>query len=119
MSDFEVVVFGALGAALLVRYLAPPTLARWRAWRRTPAPAVQVSTAVQRSPSSHGFVLFVFTQPLPGSHESSVHALPSLQSASTAQSTVICAAIRLIGVMGPAATSRMNVKLGSLRKPIV
>jgi hypothetical protein len=45
----------------------------------THAPLLQVSFVVHALPSSHGAVLFVFTQPLTGSHESSVHTLPSSQ----------------------------------------
>ena len=52
-------------------------------------------------------------------HVSSVQALPSLQSASIAQSTVISAAIPLIGVMGCPLGLRINVTSESLRKPIV
>jgi hypothetical protein len=44
----------------------------------TPPP--QVSPVVQAFPSLHGLVLFVWTQPVAGSHESSVHGLLSLQS---------------------------------------
>ena len=47
MSDFEVAVFGMIGAALLVRYLTPPTLARWRAWHRTPATTTHLVTVLR------------------------------------------------------------------------
>ena len=43
-------------------------------------PAEQVSAVVQALPSSHDAVLFVWTHPVAGSHESSVQALPSVQS---------------------------------------
>jgi hypothetical protein len=47
----------------------------------TQVPAWQVSTVVQTVPSEHGLVSsFVKTQPLAGLHESSVHALLSLQT---------------------------------------
>jgi sorbitol-specific phosphotransferase system component IIA len=46
--------------------------------RQTPSP--QVSPRVHASPSLHGAVLFVWTQPVLGSHESSVQTLPSPQS---------------------------------------
>ena len=39
-----------------------------------------MSLVVQALPSSHGAVLLVCVQPLEGSHPSSVHGLPSLQS---------------------------------------
>src|SRR5436190_14720058 len=42
-------------------------------------PAVQVSFTVQYRPSLHDAVLFVWTQPVAGLHESSVQPLPSLQ----------------------------------------
>src|SRR3989338_506385 len=41
------------------------------------SPSVQPSPSVHASPSSHGFVLFSCTHPSAGSHESSVHLLPS------------------------------------------
>ena len=47
MTDFEVAAFFAVGAALLVRYLTPPTLARWRAWYRTPATVVHLVTVLR------------------------------------------------------------------------
>jgi hypothetical protein len=40
-------------------------------------PLAQVSLVVQALPSLHGAVLLVCTQPVWGSHESSVHGLPS------------------------------------------
>jgi hypothetical protein len=43
-------------------------------------PPPQVSPVVHALPSSHGAVLFVATQPLAGSHESSVQGLPSSQT---------------------------------------
>ena len=43
------------------------------------APSLQVSPAVQALLSSHGSVLFVFTQPEVGSQLSSVHGFPSSQ----------------------------------------
>jgi hypothetical protein len=43
-------------------------------------PPSQMSPAVQAFPSSHGFVLFAFTHPVAGLHESVVHGLLSLQS---------------------------------------
>src|SRR6185369_4572773 len=44
----------------------------------THAPPLHASPAVQKSPSSHGSVLFAKTQsPVSGSHESSVHAFVS------------------------------------------
>ena len=42
-------------------------------------PPLQASPVVQALPSSQGLVLFVCTQPVPESHESSVHALVSSQ----------------------------------------
>jgi hypothetical protein len=45
----------------------------------THAPPEQASFVVQASPSLHGRVLFVFTQPVAGSHVSVVHRLLSLQ----------------------------------------
>ena len=45
----------------------------------TQAPPLQVSFVVQASPSSHGFVLLVWTQPEPKSQLSSVQTLLSLQ----------------------------------------
>src|SRR5262249_55233822 len=42
-------------------------------------PPPQVSPEVQALPSSHEFVLLVWTQPVCGSHESSVHGLLSSQ----------------------------------------
>src|SRR2546426_136384 len=45
----------------------------------THVPPLQMSTVVQASPSSHGAVLGVCTQPVTGLHESSVQTLPSLQ----------------------------------------
>jgi hypothetical protein len=45
----------------------------------THVPLLQVSLIVQRLPSSQGSVLFVCTQPVAGSHESSVQTVPSLQ----------------------------------------
>jgi hypothetical protein len=42
-------------------------------------PKLHVSCSVHAFPSSHGAVLFAWTQPLAGLHESSVHALLSLQ----------------------------------------
>ena len=47
MSDLEVAAFGALGVALLVRYLAPAAFARWRAWRRTPAAVTHLVTVLR------------------------------------------------------------------------
>ena len=44
------------------------------------APSEQASPVVQTFPSSHGAVLFVWTQPVAGAHESSVQRLPSSQS---------------------------------------
>jgi hypothetical protein len=44
-------------------------------------PPPQVSPVVQAFPSLQGFVLSVWTQPLPGSHESFVHGLWSSHSA--------------------------------------
>src|SRR5439155_810648 len=43
------------------------------------APPLQASFVVQALPSLHGLVLFVWTHPEAGSHESSVQGLPSLQ----------------------------------------
>src|SRR5439155_1620026 len=43
------------------------------------APPAHVSAVVHASPSSHGEVLFVWTHPVAGLHESSVQTLPSLQ----------------------------------------
>ncbi|PKN59548.1 MAG: hypothetical protein CVU56_00545, partial [Deltaproteobacteria bacterium HGW-Deltaproteobacteria-14] len=51
-----------------------------RAAPPTQTPAEQVSLVVQAEPSSQGAVLFVWTQPIPGSQLSSVHGLPSSQS---------------------------------------
>src|SRR5438128_2644768 len=45
----------------------------------TQVPPSQVSAVVQASPPSHGELFAVFTQPVAGSHESVVQALPSLQ----------------------------------------
>ncbi len=45
----------------------------------TQAPCAQASPVVQAFPSLHGAVLFAFTHPDAGSHESFVHAFPSLQ----------------------------------------
>jgi hypothetical protein len=45
----------------------------------TQDPPAQVSAVVHALPSSHDAVLFVFTQPVAGTHESSVHGLLSLQ----------------------------------------
>jgi hypothetical protein len=45
----------------------------------TQLPAAQASPVVQGFPSSHDAVLFVWTQPVAGLHESSVQTLPSLQ----------------------------------------
>src|SRR6185369_576328 len=45
----------------------------------THVPPPQVSATVQALPSSHGTVLFVYSQPLDGLQVSSVHRLPSLQ----------------------------------------
>jgi len=42
------------------------------------AASAQASPTVQASPSSHGAVLALVTQPLPGSQPSSVQSLPSL-----------------------------------------
>ena len=47
MTALEVAAFGALGVALLVRYLAPPALARWRAWRRPPAAVTHLVTVLR------------------------------------------------------------------------
>ena len=46
----------------------------------TQAPPLQVSAVVQAFPSLHADALFVWTQPVPGLQESSVHPLLSLQS---------------------------------------
>jgi hypothetical protein len=46
----------------------------------TQAPPEQVSLVVQALPSLQGPLLFTCTQPVAEAHESSVHALPSLQS---------------------------------------
>src|SRR6185369_12602453 len=46
-------------------------------------PPPQTSVSVQAFASSHGIVLFVKTHPRVGSHESSVHGLPSLQTSGT------------------------------------
>src|SRR4029079_2859622 len=43
------------------------------------APPVQTSPIVQKLPSSHGFALFVCTQPTAGSQKSSVQGLLSSQ----------------------------------------
>src|SRR5439155_1664373 len=43
------------------------------------APPAHVSAVVHASPSSHGEVLFVWTHPVAGLHESSVQTLRSLQ----------------------------------------
>src|SRR5437870_4086921 len=45
----------------------------------THLPPPQMSTVVQASPSSHGAVFGVCTQPVAGLHESSVQTLPSVQ----------------------------------------
>jgi hypothetical protein len=45
----------------------------------THGPPAQVSPVVQALPSLHEAVLFVWTQPAPGLHESSVQTLPSSQ----------------------------------------
>ena len=45
----------------------------------TQAPFEQASLVVQALPSSQGAVLFVWTQPVAGLHDSLVHGLPSLQ----------------------------------------
>jgi hypothetical protein len=45
----------------------------------TQLPPEHVSFVMQALPSSHAAVLFVWTQPVAGSHESSVHGLPSSQ----------------------------------------
>jgi hypothetical protein len=45
----------------------------------THAPPEQVSFVVQAFPSLHGALLLTYTHPVAGLHESSVHALPSLQ----------------------------------------
>src|SRR5947207_2969369 len=46
----------------------------------THAPAAQTSPVVQALPSAQGAVLFVWTHPVPGSHESSVQGLESSQA---------------------------------------
>jgi hypothetical protein len=46
----------------------------------TQRPPAQVSPTVQALPSLQAAVLFAFTQPVAGSHESSVHGLASLQA---------------------------------------
>jgi len=49
----------------------------------THAPALQVSPNVHASLSLHAAMLFANTQPMPGVHESSVHALPSTHGSVT------------------------------------
>jgi hypothetical protein len=49
----------------------------------THAPAAQVSSVVQASPSLQALVLFTFLHPEAGSHESSVQPLPSSQFGGT------------------------------------
>src|SRR4029077_20267063 len=54
---------------------------QWSGGPPTHVPAEQVSLVVQALPSSQEAALFVWTQPVDGSHESSVQGLPSSQLA--------------------------------------
>lgn len=47
MTGLELAAFFVVGGGLLLRYLAPPTMARWRAWRRTPPAVTHLLTVLR------------------------------------------------------------------------